>query len=128
MTVNNRELFALPAGPVGFAGVAEYGKQYFGLKPDPLSLDGSYFGLHNTGAVGSRNHSGAGFEFSAPMFSKLTLTGAGRYDSYRYSDNSSGKFTYAPGLEYRPVRQSAAARLVLAPVFARRIWRTCMRA
>ena len=55
-TVNNAKLLNLPAGPLGFAGVAEYGNQYFGLKPDPLSLDGSYFGLHNTGAVGSRNH------------------------------------------------------------------------
>ena len=26
---------------------------------DPLSLDGTYFGLHNTGAVGSRDHYGA---------------------------------------------------------------------
>ncbi len=41
-TVNNTELFHLPAGPVGFAAVAEYGNQYFGLKADPLSLDGSY--------------------------------------------------------------------------------------
>ena len=40
-TINTTELFRLPAGPVGFAAVAEYGTQYFGLKADPLSLDGS---------------------------------------------------------------------------------------
>ncbi|HVV95558.1 MAG TPA: TonB-dependent receptor [Rhodanobacteraceae bacterium] len=101
-TTNTTELFNLPAGPVGFAGVVEYGNQYFGLKPDPLSLDGSYFGLHNTGAVGSRDHGGIGAEFSAPIFSTLTLTGAGRYDHYEYSSNGSGKFTYALGLEWRP--------------------------
>src|SRR6185312_10526867 len=66
-------------GPVGFAGVAEYGNQYFGLKPDPLSLDGSYYGLHNAVAVGSRDHSGLGVEFSVPVFSQLMLTTAGRY-------------------------------------------------
>ena len=103
LTVNNTELFQLPAGSVGFAATAEFGNQYFGLKPDPLSLDGSYFGLHNTVAVGSRSHSGAGFEFSVPVFSKLTATAAGRFDRYEYSGNSASKFTYALGLEYRPI-------------------------
>ena len=103
LTVNNIDMFDLPAGPLGFAAVAEYGNQYFGLKPDPLSLDGTYFGLHNTGAVGSRDHMGAGAEFSAPVFSMLTVTGAGRYDRYEYGNNSAGKFTYALGLEFRPI-------------------------
>lgn len=102
-TINTTELFNLPAGPVGFAAVAEYGTQYFGLKADPLSLDGSYYGLHNTSAVGSRSHAGAGAEFSAPLFSTLTLTGAGRYDRYEYGSNSSSKATYALGLEFRPL-------------------------
>ena len=102
LTLNNTQLFNLPAGPVGFAAVAEYGNQYFGLKPDPLSLDGTYYGLHNTGTVGSRDHVGAGVEFSAPIFSRLTLTGAGRYDRYGYGSNSSDKLTYALGIEFRP--------------------------
>jgi len=102
LTVNNTDLFTLPAGSVGFAGVAEYGNQYFGLKADPLSLDGSYFGLHNTDAVGSRDHAGFGVEFSVPVFSRLNLTAATRYDKYDYSSTSSGKFTYSFGLEFRP--------------------------
>ena len=101
-TLSNTELFHLPAGAVGFAAVAEYGNQYFGLKPDPLSLDGSYYGLHNAVAVGSRDHSGLGVEFSVPVFSQLMLTAAGRYDKYEYGANSSGKATYALGFEYRP--------------------------
>ncbi|HEX6834536.1 MAG TPA: TonB-dependent receptor [Rudaea sp.] len=101
--VNNTELFHLPAGDVGFAGLVEYGNEYFGMKPDPLSLDGTYYGLHNTGAVGSRNHAGAGVEFSAPVLSTLTLTGAGRYDRYEYSDNSASKATWALGIEWRPI-------------------------
>lgn len=102
LTMTNTELFELPNGPVGFAGVAEYGNQYYGLKPDPMSLDGSYYGLHNTGAVGSRNHAGAGVEFSAPLLSNLTLTAAGRYDRYAYANTTAGKATYSLGLEYRP--------------------------
>lgn len=104
LSVNNTRLFSLPAGPVGIAGVVEYGNQYFGLKPDPLSLNGTYYGLHNTGAVGSRDHYGAGVELSVPVFSTLSLTGAGRYDSYTYSSTTSGKFTYEFGLEYRPFK------------------------
>ena len=103
LSANNTELFNLAAGPVGFAAVAEYGNQYYGLKPDPLSLDGSYYGLHNTGAVGSRDHAGVGAEFSVPVFSQLTLTGAGRYDKYEYGSTSSGKFTWSFGIEYRPI-------------------------
>ena len=104
LTLTNTNLFKLPAGPVGFAGIAEYGNSYFGLKADPLSLDGSYYGLHNTDAVGSRSHAAIGYEFSIPVFSKLTVTTAGRYDRYMYSDTTSGKFTYALGLEYRPIQ------------------------
>lgn len=103
LTTTNTELFSLPGGQAGFAGVLEYGNQYYGLKPDPMSLDGSYFGLHNTGAVGSRAHTGAGVEFSAPVLTTLTLTAAGRYDRYEYSGTSAGKFTYSFGIEYRPI-------------------------
>jgi iron complex outermembrane recepter protein len=101
-TIHNTELASLPAGPLGFAALAEYGNQYFGLKADPLSLDGSYYGLHNTSAVGSRDHAGTGVEFSIPVFSQLNLTAATRYDNYNYSSTSTGKFTYSLGLEYRP--------------------------
>ena len=102
LTVTNTNLFKLPAGPVGFAGIAEYGNQYFGQVADPMSLDGSYYGLHNTTSVGSRSHAAVGYEFSVPVFSKLTVTTAGRYDRYSYGDTDAGKFTYALGLEYRP--------------------------
>jgi outer membrane receptor protein involved in Fe transport len=104
LTLTNTNLFQLPAGPVGFAGIVEYGNQYFGLKADPMSLDGSYYGLHNTDAVGSRDHAAIGYEFSVPVFSKLLMTTAGRYDRYSYGETDSGKFTYALGLEYRPIQ------------------------
>jgi iron complex outermembrane receptor protein len=101
-TTTNSRLFNLPAGPVGFAGVAEYGTQTFDQRVDPDSLNGTYFGLHNTSAVGSRSHYGFGAELRAPVTSQLTATGATRYDSYSYSGTTAGKFTYQTGLEYRP--------------------------
>ena len=102
ITLDNTELFTLPAGPVGFAALGEYGNQYFGQHVDPLSLDGTYFGLHNTGAVGSRSHEGAGVELSVPVFSQLKLSAASRYDRYEYGDSAASKLTYAFGIEYRP--------------------------
>ncbi|MBN8888395.1 MAG: TonB-dependent receptor [Rudaea sp.] len=102
-TLTNPELLQLPSGPAGFAAVAEYGNQYYGLKPDPLSLDGSYYGLHNTGAVGSRDHAGIGAEFKVPLLRGLDLSSAARYDRYNYAATSSGRFTWSLGLEYRPV-------------------------
>jgi outer membrane receptor protein involved in Fe transport len=101
-SVNNPKLWELPGGPVGFAAVAEWGTQSYTLDVDPLSLDGSYFGLHNTGADGSRTHEGAGAEISVPVFKQLTVNAAGRIDNYKYSDTSTGKFTYSAGVEYRP--------------------------
>ena len=102
-TLTNPEVLQLPAGPAGFAAVAEYGNQYYGLKPDPLSLDGSYYGLHNTGAVGSRDHSGIGAEFKLPLLHGLDLSTAVRYDRYNYASTSSGRFTWSLGIEYRPI-------------------------
>ena len=60
LQVTNEKLFNLPAGPVGFAAVAEGGTQYFDAVADPLSLNGSYFDLLNTGAAGSRRTPGLG--------------------------------------------------------------------
>ncbi|MBS0377647.1 MAG: TonB-dependent receptor [Proteobacteria bacterium] len=104
LSINTVELARLPAGPLGFAAVAEYGHEYLAMDVDPLSLDGSYYGLHNTGAVGSRDRYGLGVEFNAPLTSMLTATAATRLDSYKYSSTTSGKVTYNAGLEFRPIR------------------------
>lgn len=102
LQLTNEKLLTLPAGPVGFAAVVEGGTQYFDADVDPLSLDGSYYGLHNTGAKGSRRHEGAGLEVRVPALTQVTLTAATRFDNYKYGDTSAGKMTYALGLEYRP--------------------------
>lgn len=103
LTVNNPHLLQIPAGPVGFAAVAEWGSQHYELNVDPASLDGTYFGLHNTGAVGSRTHAGTGIEVNIPVLPRVMLTAASRFDSYHYSSTTTGKGTYSAGLEIRPV-------------------------
>lgn len=105
LTLTNARLWSAPGGPVGFAGLVEYGGERFENNVDPASLDGTYYGLHNTSATGSRRHAGAGLEFNVPLTSTLTVTAAGRYDSYSYSGTSSGKATYQAGIEYRPTNR-----------------------
>ena len=102
--LNKADLFTLPAGPVGFAAVAEYGKQSYELGLDPLATQNYYYGLRDADGDGSRTRWGAGYEFRAPLLKSLELSTAGRYDAYEYGGNSIDKFTYNGGLEWRPVK------------------------
>lgn len=102
-TITNAALFELPAGPVGFAGVIEAGNQGYDLNPDPLALTPYYYGLVDSDGEGERDHFGAGFEMRAPLLSNLELSGAGRYDHYKFAGRGIGEFTYNVGLEYRPI-------------------------
>ena len=101
-TISNTSLFELPAGPVGFAAVAEYGKQGYNLNPDPLALTDYYFSWKDSDGEGKRSHGAIGGEVRVPVLSFLTLTGAGRYDNFRFAGRSIGKFTYNGGAELRP--------------------------
>lgn len=103
LTVNKAELFRLPGGPVGFAGVVEGGTQSYDLRPDPLALTDYYYGLRDSDGHGSRDHWGAGYEFRAPLLPTLELSTAGRYDEFKYAASSTGKFTYNAGVEFRPL-------------------------
>lgn len=112
-SVDNGELFSLPAGDVGMAAVAEYGTQSYSMQIDPDVLAGRYFGWTGTGGAGARSHYALGAEFRVPVFSTLSLTPAARYDSYSFGGHTTGKSTQALGLEWRPldsllVRGSAA--------------------
>jgi outer membrane receptor protein involved in Fe transport len=103
-SATNPELVRLPAGPLGFAAVAEAGHDSLVQNVDPLSLTGDYYDYHNTGATGSRNRYGLGTEFNIPIFPMLTATAATRFDNYSYNGTSSGKVTYNAGLEFRPIQ------------------------
>jgi len=97
-------LLELPGGPLGFAAVAEIGNQGYSLNPDPLALTQYYVGLIDSDGHGKRTHWGVGGELRAPILSFLELSGAGRFDHYRFAGNGFGKFTYNLGTEIRPVR------------------------
>ena len=104
VTLTNGTLFELPAGPVGVAAVAEYGKQGYDLKPDPLALTDYYFGLKDSDGKGRRSHAALGGELRAPITHFLELSAAGRYDHFAFAGNKEGKFTYNVGAELRPIR------------------------
>jgi iron complex outermembrane receptor protein len=103
LTVTNIELFAMPAGPVGFAGVVEFGNQSYDLNPDPLANQYYYYSWKDSDGHGSRNRWAAAGEVRMPLHESVNLSVAGRYDQYRYSGNEVGKFTYSAGLEWRPL-------------------------
>lgn len=102
-SLSTSDLFQLPAGPVGFAAVAEVGNQGYELNPDPLALVPYYVGLIDSDGKGERDHWGVGYELRAPLLSNLEFSTAGRYDHYEFADKGFGKFTYNLGLEYRPI-------------------------
>lgn len=106
--INTTELFELPAGPIGFAAVAEYGKQGYDLRPDPLALTNYYYSWLDSDGKGSRDHAAAGGELRVPVFSFLSLSGAGRYDYFRFAGRSIDKFTYNVGAEFRPINSILA--------------------
>jgi iron complex outermembrane recepter protein len=102
-TLTNGELFALPAGPVGFAANVEAGNQAYELNPDPLALEYYYFSWKDQDGHGSRNHWSGSAEFRVPVTRMLELSAAGRYDSYHFAGHDTAQFTYNAGLEFRPL-------------------------
>lgn len=104
LTFTQPELFRVPAGPVGFAAVAEVGNQSYKLNPDPLILTNYYYyGWKSGDGHGDRDHWGTGAELRVPIFSMLNFSAAGRYDKYKFKQSSDNRFTYNAGLELRPV-------------------------
>ena len=100
----NGDLFDLPAGPVGFAGVLEAGKQEYRVDPDDGLNDGTFYGVSPAqSSGGSRKRYAAGGEFSIPLTDTVLATAAGRWDQYKFSGRSEQQKTYNLGLEWRPV-------------------------
>lgn len=103
------DLFDMPAGAVGFAGVLEAGRQTFELNSDPRTSltrpydDQTIYNLTSSGhTVGERNRYAIGAEFRVPLLSRLTANIAGRYDKYDDITAVDDAFTKQFGLEYRP--------------------------
>lgn len=106
------DLFELPAGPLGFAGVVEWASQEYELNADPRILP-SYpvtapdkpLNLTGTGGGGERDRYAVGVEFSVPIVESLRATVAARYDKYDDITAVDGAATWQTGLEWRPIER-----------------------
>ena len=103
ITITNTDLFALPAGSVGFAGLLEVGNQLWDNPVDPRVTAGDFWGTGGTSGHGTRDRQAAAAEFNIPILSKLTADASVRYDNYDAAGNSQGKATGKLGLEFRPI-------------------------
>ncbi len=103
------DLFELPAGALGFAGVLEAARQEFDLLSDPRTDqlrprdEQTIYNLTSSGEThGQRDRYAAGVEFRVPILSNLTAQLAGRYDKYDDITAVDDAITYNIGLEFRP--------------------------
>ncbi|MDE2083961.1 MAG: TonB-dependent receptor [Xanthomonadaceae bacterium] len=103
--VNNTDLFELPAGSVGFAGLFQVGNQAWQNPTDPRVIAGDFYGLTGTSGGGTRNNFAAAAELRVPITSMLTADASVRYDQYANQKVGGGdnKATYKLGLEFRPL-------------------------
>ncbi len=104
LQVTNTNLFDLPAGPVGVAGVLQAGNSYWSLPADPRLVAGDFWGITGSSGAGKRDNYAAALEFKVPIFSMLTADLSGRYDHYKnVGGGADSKATYKLGLEFRPI-------------------------
>ncbi len=103
------DLFELPAGPVGFAGVFEWGQQGVDLNSDPRTLptrpidSQTIYNLTSSGrTVGERDRYAMGAEFRVPLLDSLNMNIAARYDKYDDITEVDDAITTMAGLEWRP--------------------------
>lgn len=102
--LTNDNLFNLPAGPVGFAGVFQIGEQMWSNPNDPRVIAGGFYGLTGTSGGGYRNNWAYAGEFRIPIFKMLTADVSARYDQYsNHGGGVDGDSTYKVGLEFRPI-------------------------
>jgi len=99
------DLWDMPAGPVGFASVIEWGTQEYELTADPRILPGQeiIYNLTGTGGGGERDRFAFGGELSVPLHDTLDLSLAARYDNYDDITNVDDAFTWNAGLQWRPI-------------------------
>jgi outer membrane receptor protein involved in Fe transport len=103
--VNNTDLFQMPAGAAGVAGLIQVGNQAWHNPTDPRVIAGDFYGLTGTSGGGTRNNYAGALELRVPIFSMLTADASARYDHYGNQNVGGGdsKATYKLGLEFRPL-------------------------
>ena len=104
LEVTNTDLFKLPAGAVGFAGVLQTGDQSWTLPANPLLTSGAFWGITGSSGGGRRNNYAAAAEFHIPIFSMLSADVSARYDRFQeVGGATSSKPTYKVALAFRPL-------------------------
>jgi iron complex outermembrane recepter protein len=103
------DLWELPAGTLGFAAGADWGRQQTDLESDPRTDPnrprdaGTIYNLTSSGQThGKRDRYAVFAEFRVPIFDTLTAQIAGRYDKYDDITEVDDAISYNLGLEYRP--------------------------
>ncbi|WP_293712454.1 TonB-dependent receptor domain-containing protein [Stenotrophomonas sp. UBA7606] len=103
------DLFELPAGPLGFAGVIEGVRQATTLESDPRTNplrpidEQTVYNLVSSGRTdGERDRYAIGAEFRVPIFDSLSANLAARWDKYDDITAVDDAVTYNLGLEWRP--------------------------
>ena len=104
------DLFELPAGAVGFAGVLEWNRQTTDLLSDPRTDqlrpldDQTIYNLTSSGEThGERDRYAIGAEVRVPILDSLSAQIAARWDKYDDISSVDAASTYNVGLEWRPV-------------------------
>ena len=103
LQVTNTDLFKLPAGDVGFAGVLQAGDQNWALPANPLLSSGQFWGYTGSSGGGRRNNYAGAVEFHVPITSMLSADVSARYDRFHNDGGStSSRPTYKVAFSFRP--------------------------
>lgn len=97
------DLWDLPAGPIGVAGVFEWGTQEYEIDLDDRLAAGEFWGFTGTGGGGERDRYAVGVEFGIPLHETVNATAAVRYDKYDDITQVDDAVTYNLGMEWRPL-------------------------
>jgi outer membrane receptor protein involved in Fe transport len=103
LEVTNTDLFKLPAGDVGAAGVLQYGDESIYNPENPQAAAGYFYNGSTTGVKARRNNYAAAVEFHIPIFSMLSTDISVRYDHFHnVGGGSSSRPTYKISFAFRP--------------------------
>ncbi len=105
LQLTNTDLFRLPAGHVGFAGLLQVGDQKWSLPVNPLLETHQFWGLTGSSGGGTRNNYAAAVEFHVPIVKMLSADVSVRDDHFHNDGGStSTKPTYKVALSFRPMQ------------------------
>ena len=103
LNITNTDLFRLPTGNVGFAGIVQAGDEQWTLPVNPAIAAGQVWGQTASAGGGRRNNYAAAVEFHIPITRMLSSDISARYDRF-HNDGAStaSRPTYKISLAFRP--------------------------